>query len=171
MAKPVIEGYDEALDKLIELAAVGEEERDSKAIMEGSLAALLDAAHKQKAKAAALKKVADVEKKIYDVLEWFALKKMEDLGTEVKDDNGKVTVVPMLRAGGMFASGTVTETDTPNVEDWDAFYEYMRTEKMMYLVQKRAAVKACQELWEMDIKIPGVEIYTKRSLSLRKAPK
>ena len=166
--KPKVEGYQDVLESLLLLAAVPEEERDTAAIMSSSLSSIIDAAYLQKARTAVKQKEADALKKVFSVLEWAALKKMEDMGTEIKEGS-KTVVLPLLKAGGMSASATVTETDTPNVEDWDALHKYMQTEDCMHLVQKRAAAKACQELWEMGVKIPGVSIYVKRSLGLRKA--
>lgn len=170
MAIEANKAYDAIIEELIKLASEPDKDaQDLPAILNKPVAAIIDAAFQQKklvdAAAAAHKKV----KKVFDLLEWAALRKMETLGDTTVNTEGVEVNIPLLKAGGLFATATVTESEQPNVTDWDDFYKYIIENDMMHLLQKRAAANACRELWEMGDEIAGVEPYTKRALSLRKA--
>ena len=66
--------------------------------------------------------------------------------------------------------GTVSITDTilPQVTDWDAVYEHIRDTGDFHLLQKRPAAAAFRELNQAGIDVPGMDVYTKRAISLRK---
>ena len=66
------------------------------------------------------------------------------------------------------ATATLTEQVVPNVTDWDAVYGYILENEAMHLLQKRPATAAFRELHESGEAIPGIEPYTKRTISLRK---
>jgi acyl CoA:acetate/3-ketoacid CoA transferase alpha subunit len=74
----------------------------------------------------------------------------------------------MLKASTDAGTASITETILPNVVDWDAVYEHIRETGDFYLLQKRPATAAFRELHQSDIKVPGMEPYTKRTISLRK---
>ena len=66
-------------------------------------------------------------------------------------------------------TASITEVVLPSVVDWDAVYEHIKESGDFYLLQKRPAAAAFRELNDSGIIIPGMEPYTKRSISLRKA--
>lgn len=68
---------------------------------------------------------------------------------------------------GTKATFAVSESIVPQVNDWDAFHAFIMKENMLHLLQRRAAVPACRELFELKGAIPGVEKFTKRSINLR----
>jgi len=75
----------------------------------------------------------------------------------------------MLKASTSVGTASITEAVVPQVVDWDAVYEHIAETGDFYLLQKRPAAAAFRELHASGITIPGMEAYTKRSISLRKA--
>jgi len=74
-----------------------------------------------------------------------------------------------LKASTKDGTASITEVVVPQVMDWDKVYEHIRDTGDFYLLQKRPAAAAFRELQESGIDVPGMEPYTKRSISLRKA--
>ena len=70
---------------------------------------------------------------------------------------------------GKKASVSVTESIRPTVEDWDAFYAYIRKTKYFHLLERRPSVTGCRELFDTKGRIPGVVPFTKVTLNLRTA--
>ena len=79
----------------------------------------------------------------------------------------------MKKASIDLDSGTVTASITevvlPQVVDWDAVYEHITKTGDFYLLQKRPAAAAFRELLDSGEIVPGMEPYTKQSISLRKS--
>jgi len=75
----------------------------------------------------------------------------------------------MLKASTGIGTASITEVVLPQVTDWDAVYEHIKVTGDFYLLQKRPAAAAFRELLESGETIPGMEAYTKRSISLRKS--
>lgn len=71
------------------------------------------------------------------------------------------------KAEGKHASVSVNESVVGNVEDWDALWPYITKNKFFHLVQKRLSDPALRELWGKGKVIPGVQPFTKRTLSLK----
>lgn len=69
---------------------------------------------------------------------------------------------------GKNAQVILTESDVPQVSDWDEFYEYVLENEAMHLLQRRIAVPAARETIESGDEIAGVSIFTVRQISLRK---
>jgi len=78
------------------------------------------------------------------------------------DDQG------MLKATTDAGTASITETIVPQVIDWDALHAHIQTTGEFYLLQKRPAAAAYRELQDSGIDVPGVEPFTKRTISLRK---
>ena len=74
----------------------------------------------------------------------------------------------MLKASTVDGTASITEVVMPMVQDWDAVYEHIQETGDFYLLQKRPAAAAFRELNDSGEKIPGIEPYTKQSISLRK---
>lgn len=66
------------------------------------------------------------------------------------------------------ATATITEDDVPMVVDWDAFYEYIYTNRASHMLQRRVATAAWREAKDSGFPTPGIEVYKKREISLRK---
>lgn len=75
----------------------------------------------------------------------------------------------MKKASTDDGTASITEVIVPQVVDWDAVYEHIKETGDFYLLQKRPAAAAFRELNDSGEVIPGMEPYTKRSISLRKS--
>jgi hypothetical protein len=75
----------------------------------------------------------------------------------------------MRKASTADGTASITEVVVPQVVDWDMVYEHIQSTGDFYLLQKRPAAAAFRELHESGEVIPGMEPYTKRSISLRKS--
>ena len=74
----------------------------------------------------------------------------------------------MLKASTPEGTAGITEQVLPQVVDWDTFHAHIQETGDFHLLQKRPAAAAFRELHESGIEVPGVDPYTKRSISLRK---
>ena len=72
-------------------------------------------------------------------------------------------------ARGALGSATIVETVVPTIEDWDLVAEYIKENDALYLLHRRVSSVAWKELQDMGEEIPGIEPYTKVSVSLRKS--
>lgn len=70
------------------------------------------------------------------------------------------------KAEGKKASISINYTEVGNVTDWDTFWPWVAKTKNFHLVQKRVSDPGLREQWELGKKTPGVEPFTKRSLSI-----
>lgn len=75
----------------------------------------------------------------------------------------------MKKASTNDGTASITEVVLPQVTDWDEVYEHIKETGDFYLLQKRPAAAAFRELNDSGQKIPGMDAYTKRSISLRKS--
>lgn len=64
-------------------------------------------------------------------------------------------------------TASITTKTLPQVVDWDAFYAYMQEQDSLYLLQRRVATSAWNELRNSGIEVPGITPYEQRSISLR----
>ena len=73
------------------------------------------------------------------------------------------------RVSGNGFTATITSTVVPTVTDWDAFYQFIKDEDALYMLERRPLSTAYREkLEERDgADIPGVEPFEKKSISLR----
>lgn len=72
-------------------------------------------------------------------------------------------------ARGTLGSATIVETVVPVIDDWDEVAEYIKENDALYLLHRRISSVAWKELRDMGEEIPGIEPFTKVSVSLRKA--
>ena len=94
--------------------------------------------------------------------------KIQKQETEIKD-----YIISRLTKENSGAMGLIAcverKTDTiPTIEDWDAFYKYVKRNNRFDMLQKRLANKAIEEVWESGKKVPGVKTFEKVSLSITK---
>lgn len=71
------------------------------------------------------------------------------------------------KAEGKKASVSIGEAIVANVEDWDALWPWIAKTKNFHLIQKRVSDPGMRELWALKKVIPGVQPFTKRTLSVR----
>lgn len=82
-----------------------------------------------------------------------------------------INTLPKSEASGVagkVARVTVVTKDVPQVDDYDAFYEYVRKNKAFDLLQRRLNTSAVEERLEAGKQIPGVKIFHAVSVSLSK---
>ena len=75
----------------------------------------------------------------------------------------------MKQASTDDGTATITKTTLPNVVDWDALWEHIVDTRAFHLLQRRPAAAAFRELNSSGEKIPGIDAYEQRTISLRKA--
>ncbi len=72
-------------------------------------------------------------------------------------------------AASMLGTAVITETEVPQVEDWDAVEAYIYENEAVHILQRRIATGAFRELLAAGTPIPGTRPLTKRSISLTAA--
>lgn len=74
-----------------------------------------------------------------------------------------------VKATGRKASVSVQETIVPQVEDWDAFYAYVRKNNAFELLQRRPVAEAWREhaMNRRSKTVPGTVPFAKRKVSIR----
>tara|TARA_R110002096_G_scaffold400446_2_gene597061 strand:- start:507 stop:875 length:369 start_codon:yes stop_codon:yes gene_type:complete len=91
-------------------------------------------------------------KKVKSNLETDIIESMQDDGLSLaRTDHGTVSL---------------KSTDMASVTDWTAFEEYIYENRALYLLQRRASNPAYVEEVEVQGSIPGVETFTKVTVSL-----
>ena len=103
-------------------------------------------------------------------------KKVKELEAEIaaltEETFGMLEAQDSRKAEGKRASISVNYTTVANTTNWDSFMKWVvagkRGDKYAYthLVQKRVSDPAYRELRERGLVIPGLEDFTKRSLSI-----
>jgi hypothetical protein len=71
------------------------------------------------------------------------------------------------KGGGKTSSFTIADHTVPSVEDWDTYWDFIAKTRFFHLVQRRPAVKACQEMWEMGKVIPGVTKFSSKKVTVK----
>lgn len=72
------------------------------------------------------------------------------------------------RGASKTASVSISESEEPNVIDWDAFCAFAKRTGNMHLFQRRVSAPAWRELRSLKkAEVPGLEVFKKRSLNLR----
>ena len=70
------------------------------------------------------------------------------------------------KASGKDGTVSIRTSVVANVTDWDALYPYISRTKAWHLLQRRVSDPAYRELLELGKKVPGVEPFNKRTLSV-----
>ena len=71
-------------------------------------------------------------------------------------------------AQGKYYRVSVVTKVVPRVEDWDAFYKYVKKTGSFELMQRRLSDSAVAERWDAGKVIPGVDRFQAVSISLTK---
>lgn len=67
------------------------------------------------------------------------------------------------------ALASISNTEITAVDDWDAFYKYIRENDAFYLLQKRPAVSACKEINTLTgTPVPGTHSLSVQKVNLTK---
>lgn len=117
--------------------------------------------------------ISDISDEIFGVTE--KIKAFEEKITTLKEEGklleGELQLAAeaqgLSRGGGKTSTWTLEPVVVPQATDWPAFYAYMAKKKYFHLLQRRPAVKACRELWERGITIPGMDKYTSTRVTVK----
>lgn len=107
-------------------------------------------------------KLADTANQLFKEIEWQALLRFEEMGSEEN---------PLIRAGGLLCSASVTEETVQNVDPnmWPALQEWLKENDLVYLLQKRLSSKAVNDWMAETGEIPpGVTLVQQKKLNIRK---
>lgn len=83
-------------------------------------------------------------------------------------------IIALLDAAGTdqarseIATVSVQTKQIPNITDWESFYAFVNLHKAPYLLQRRVAQGALEEMILLEGDIEGVSFHEKRELSIRK---
>ena len=72
----------------------------------------------------------------------------------------------VISISSTLGTATLTSTEVPSVDDWDAFYDWIWETRSFHLLQRRVAANAFRELHEAGQAIPGVRAVDKKDISL-----
>ena len=158
-----VEAIRAAQPRLKELHALSEPEDRIALMKKMPLALLLDLACQQREEYRLRSKLADTANQLFKEIEWQALLRFEDIGSEEN---------PLIRAGGLLCSASVTEETVQNVDPnmWPALQEWLKENDLVYLLQKRLSSKAVNDWMAETGEIPpGVTLVQQKKLNIRKA--
>ena len=102
-------------------------------------------------------------------------KEYDRLAAQAKSERDEIDVliIALLDAQGVDSTRTdvatvsVSTTSHPNVDDWDAFTDFVVANHAVYLLQRRVSAKAVEELIANGDTVPGISFFTKKTLNLR----
>lgn len=66
-------------------------------------------------------------------------------------------------------SVSISQNEVPTVKNWDEFYNYIKEQDALYLLQRRVSSKPIAELFADGEKVPGIEFFTQIKLNARAA--
>lgn len=123
------------------------------------LAQIIDAATDYREQIREKDKVVKAMKENFKVFEQAILQSMRDSGTPES---------PLLMAGGLHSSATMTISDVPTVKDWGLVEGWIYENKALHLLQKRISSKVWETTVTVEGEIPGIETFVQEKISLRK---
>lgn len=72
----------------------------------------------------------------------------------------------VTKSTGKHATVLVQDSVRPTVEDWNAFYAFIKKHDYYHLLERRPSVTGCRELFETKGSIPGVVPFTKKVIRM-----
>lgn len=119
--------------------------------------------------------LGDKINELYDLRE-----RKRELNAELKEINEESAALEASILAELDAQGTrlsassrarvsISETTVAQVEDWEAFHDYVRANDAFYLFERRVANAPWRELHQAGETVPGTQPFVRRSLNLRKA--
>jgi len=99
-------------------------------------------------------------------------KEADDLETDEKAlKTYLIETLPVSDASGVTGKIAHVKIETkkvPTTTDWDAFYKYVLKTKDFSLLQKRLGDAAIKERWDAGKKVPGVDVFNVKTVSVTK---
>lgn len=71
-------------------------------------------------------------------------------------------------ARGMKASASITEQLVPQIEDWGKVEAWIKENDAIYLLHRRVSSGPWKELLDTGVSVPGIEPFTKETISLKR---
>lgn len=122
-----------------------------------TLGTLYNEVFEKRAEAQAAQKRADAIKAQQKDLEAIIMAKMDQDGTKLgATDQARISI---------------TETTVAGIEDWETALDFIFDNDLKQLLYRQLSAAAFKELLAAGEDVPGVRAYTRRGLSIRKAPK
>jgi len=112
--------------------------------------------------------------RLYDIKSQMSAlnKQLEALDTERKKiQEHVINELPKSNATGVSgkqANVRVVTKEVPQVQDWEAFYGYIRKTKRTDLMQRRLSEASVSEILDAGKPVPGVHLFKAVSISLTK---
>jgi predicted metal-binding protein len=110
----------------------------------------------------ALQRMREMKRAMEDELANFE----KEMGVLEQDIIASMEAEGMSRAAGETASCVRYESVRPTVENWEEFYEYIHRNKYYHLLDRRASVTGCRELFETKGQIPGVTPFVRQKVRI-----
>lgn len=73
----------------------------------------------------------------------------------------------LTQAAGLKCTAYVKKTEEPDVQDWQAVYDYIAKHGAFELLQKRMSSVAWRERREEGDEVPGVDVFVRQKINLR----
>lgn len=73
-----------------------------------------------------------------------------------------------MQAKSKLATATISTLVLPNISNWEMFEEWIYENQALYMLGRRPAAAAYRELQQQGTEVPGLEPYTKTSISLKR---
>lgn len=120
-------------------------------------------------------KTSDLMHRIFEIRQEKA--KLSEREKQLTEEFNQLEQVLLARADEQGATriatkdGTaiVSEQELPQIDDWDEAHNWMKENDALYLLQRRINSAAFRELVKSGQSVPGISVYTKRSLNFRAA--
>ncbi len=104
------------------------------------------------------------------------IKALEDEIKKIKEKKDPIdsTIIEILQEQGLtqtrnrVCSVSLKVQELPTAVDWSAIYGYLTESGNHQLLQRRISASAWQEIRELEDEIPGIEVFEKVSLNMRR---
>ena len=96
------------------------------------------------------------------------VKAIMDRESEIREHIIETLPVGDRGAVGIRYKAIVTSDEKPTADDWDLIYDYIAENDRFDLLGKSLNAKAVQELWDNNVKIPGISKFNAKKVSITK---
>ena len=121
-------------------------------------------------------KTSDLVARAFEIRE--AVAQLNEQEKALKEELNNIKLLLLSRADEQGATRIATNLGTaivsedvlPQIQDWDALYQYIKDNDAWHLLQRRVNSAAYREIIAIPGgAVPGVEPYTRRDINLRAA--
>jgi hypothetical protein len=101
--------------------------------------------------------------------EYMARKVAEKIEVHERIIMDRMDSLEITESKGPAGKVTLGEAVYPQVQDWDAFHQWILDNQYMHFLERRAAVLAYREALGNGIEVPGVLPFLKRKITFKEA--